>query len=899
MKIFVSSTFEDLIDHRREVDAVLARLSTQFVGMEYFGARPFEPKVVCFDEIRRSDVFVGIYAHRYGWIPPGNPLSITELEFDEARRNSIPCYCYVVDPNHPWNPTHMELPALEHVKRFHTKVGTLVRSKFTTPDDLAKLLVTDLVSAFTGRDATRQPQETRRLIRTCVTHEIASTVGPKYIRDLYVDRNLDRALALKLAQPDRVPALLLSIADSVGKLRQASSLLASKLESLTVSPDAESAGDGTGEHATDGVPSVGVTGQSKWSGLLGHRGLRKDVPLSATAPNESAIEWSFRAKRSAERLSALVTRLMANERSLQDFAVLANTDHRMNFPATELVQCLQESRGLIDSIQAIHDDHVHDERRDPVQEMRFLSNSIQASHSAITEANESIRPVHLVVDRAGGGKTNLLCHLAEILGESVPSFFVAARSFAGTTEDEFIKHLSSVYPIGFDPILEGVALLGPRDSNCVLVIDGINEHHDPRAFNAVLKSLVRRYYNKPVQFIVSCRDIYWRYFEDDWWRAHGALVARDALYEFTRIEFGAALPKYFDAFDIAARPRGAASEQLRHPLLLRFFCEAFRGSPASPTCIGELSELRLLDLFDAYCDKKFDQIRGRLGLIDADEIHQYVRMIALQMLAVRSRQLSIANVASEARLRFGEQSIRAVGSRYVQILDEDVLIEERPVDSLGHALVSFVYDEFMEYIIARAVWSELSESAGGVQSTLAARTLELLKMQSQFVSITGITIYLGELAARRSIVFYEEYLQGLAAGRAFSTTCLLSRRVAKGRNRPRVFELLLGAYNAASRSLRYEIWKGIEQLAPMHWTLFSKHILDTQEGLPVIHGQHVISAIRGMSQGLSPAERVGALSVLQAIKRGYAPRVTCNRSDEAACKSAMKEFEAVLNGAPQ
>src|SRR5262249_12474284 len=149
-----------------------------------------------------------------------------------------------------------------------------------------------------------------------------------------------------------------------------------------------------------------------------------------------------------------------------------------------------------------------------------------------------------------------------------------------------------------------------------------------------------------------------------------------------------------DAFDIAMNPVGEAKEELRHPLLLRFFCEAYRGTPASPTKIGTLSEIRLLELFDSYCRRKFEQIRSRLGLLDSEEIFQYLKIIALSMLAQETRTLPVATVAKMALSDFGERSIRSSDSRYIHILYEDILIEERPVGDLSETVVSFVYDEF-------------------------------------------------------------------------------------------------------------------------------------------------------------------------------------------------------------
>jgi hypothetical protein len=76
--------------------------------MEVFGARPLEATTACFEEIADSDVLVGIYAHRYGYVPPGQLASITEQEFDFAREKAKPTFCFVADEEYPWPPKHIE-----------------------------------------------------------------------------------------------------------------------------------------------------------------------------------------------------------------------------------------------------------------------------------------------------------------------------------------------------------------------------------------------------------------------------------------------------------------------------------------------------------------------------------------------------------------------------------------------------------------------------------------------------------------------------------------------------------------------------------------------------------------------------------------------------------------------
>jgi hypothetical protein len=93
-----------LIEHRRYAADAIERLGQQTSRMEVFGARPEEPLEACIQEIDQSDLFVGIYAHRYGYIPEGSDVSITESEFQYAKRKEKALLCFIVDEDHPWPP---------------------------------------------------------------------------------------------------------------------------------------------------------------------------------------------------------------------------------------------------------------------------------------------------------------------------------------------------------------------------------------------------------------------------------------------------------------------------------------------------------------------------------------------------------------------------------------------------------------------------------------------------------------------------------------------------------------------------------------------------------------------------------------------------------------------------
>ncbi len=60
MKIFISSTYEDLEEHRRAVIDAILQLREQPIAMENFGAHPTEPKSAALTEIADCAALVGI-----------------------------------------------------------------------------------------------------------------------------------------------------------------------------------------------------------------------------------------------------------------------------------------------------------------------------------------------------------------------------------------------------------------------------------------------------------------------------------------------------------------------------------------------------------------------------------------------------------------------------------------------------------------------------------------------------------------------------------------------------------------------------------------------------------------------------------------------------------------------
>ena len=70
LRVFVSSTLEELAAERRAVQDGVTRLRLVPVMFE-LGARPHPPRPVYRAYLAQSQVFVGVYWQSYGWVAPG------------------------------------------------------------------------------------------------------------------------------------------------------------------------------------------------------------------------------------------------------------------------------------------------------------------------------------------------------------------------------------------------------------------------------------------------------------------------------------------------------------------------------------------------------------------------------------------------------------------------------------------------------------------------------------------------------------------------------------------------------------------------------------------------------------------------------------------------------------
>ncbi|HEY4095791.1 MAG TPA: DUF4062 domain-containing protein, partial [Baekduia sp.] len=144
LRVFVSSTLAELADERAVVARAISSLRLTPVLFE-LGARPHPPRELYRAYLAQSDIFVGLYWQRYGWVGPGMDVSGLEDEFRLS--NGIPRLLYVKKPAPDREPG---LQAM--IDQLHTEGSDSFRT-FTTPRELARLVRDDLALLLSERFA--------------------------------------------------------------------------------------------------------------------------------------------------------------------------------------------------------------------------------------------------------------------------------------------------------------------------------------------------------------------------------------------------------------------------------------------------------------------------------------------------------------------------------------------------------------------------------------------------------------------------------------------------------------------------------------------------------------------------------------------------------------------------
>src|SRR5215467_8416020 len=142
VRVFVSSTLDELAAERAAAREAITQLRLTPVLFE-LGARPHPPRDLYRAYLAQSDIFVGLYWQRYGWVAPTMEISGLEDEYQLA--GDKPRLIYLKTPAPAREPRLQAL--LDRIRAEETASY----QKFATPDELRERLADDLAQLLTER----------------------------------------------------------------------------------------------------------------------------------------------------------------------------------------------------------------------------------------------------------------------------------------------------------------------------------------------------------------------------------------------------------------------------------------------------------------------------------------------------------------------------------------------------------------------------------------------------------------------------------------------------------------------------------------------------------------------------------------------------------------------------
>lgn len=159
LTVMISSTQIDLQPERDEVERAIRSLHLQALRAETLGSRSGPSRQVCLDMARDCDLYVLILGERYGWVDAQTDKSVTELEFEQARRSDETKI--LIYRKSDISPEPRQAEFIGRVEDFDE--GYFRRPPFTSLKQLGQWVKEDISNWIAGRIRKPQSRGTARL----------------------------------------------------------------------------------------------------------------------------------------------------------------------------------------------------------------------------------------------------------------------------------------------------------------------------------------------------------------------------------------------------------------------------------------------------------------------------------------------------------------------------------------------------------------------------------------------------------------------------------------------------------------------------------------------------------------------------------------------------------------
>ena len=201
VRVFISSTLDELAPERAAAREAITQLRLTPVLFES-GARPYPPRELYRAYLAQSDIFLGLYWQRYGWVAPG--MQISGLEDEYQLSADKPRLIYLKTP------APAREPGLQGLLDRMRSEEVASYQKFATAEELAERIANDLALLLTERFTSRP-----------ATPAGSGFPPLRLPRSRLIDREHELAQAHALLEREDVGLVTLTGPGGVGKTRLA------------------------------------------------------------------------------------------------------------------------------------------------------------------------------------------------------------------------------------------------------------------------------------------------------------------------------------------------------------------------------------------------------------------------------------------------------------------------------------------------------------------------------------------------------------------------------------------------------------------------------------------------------------------------------------------------------
>ncbi|HET6892690.1 MAG TPA: DUF4062 domain-containing protein, partial [Pyrinomonadaceae bacterium] len=148
IRVMISSTARDLPKHREKVmEACMGLVMLYPDMMEHLTAMDANALEASLEMVDRADIYIGVIGFRYGYVPDGQTISVTEAEYNRAVDREIPRLIFLMSDKHPVMPADVETgEGAEKLTKFRERLKKdRVAGFFNSPDELRAQVIQALI----------------------------------------------------------------------------------------------------------------------------------------------------------------------------------------------------------------------------------------------------------------------------------------------------------------------------------------------------------------------------------------------------------------------------------------------------------------------------------------------------------------------------------------------------------------------------------------------------------------------------------------------------------------------------------------------------------------------------------------------------------------------------------